>query len=250
MAITDASYIGKGRIFLQPYGGASAGFEIGNCSALTLSAAEDVKELMNFKSSGGGKANTVRRISGVTLAMTLHDINADNLSLAAFGSKTTVTAGTVTNETKAAYVGTLCATDYLIDTSASVTVTGPSSTPAFTEGTHFEKTAAGVLILAAPGGWTSGQNIEIDYTKKAGSVVEALTASAQEYKLVFSGLDEAQSGKPVVVVVHRFKPGPLQNFGLISDDFAGVEITGEVLADATITTAGLSQYFKVAAATR
>ena len=77
------------------------------------------------------------------------------------------------------------------------------------------------------------------------ATIEALTTGAQEFELVFAGLNEAATGKTVTVTVHKAKIGAAQGLGFIGDEFAALEITGEVLIDTSITTPGLSQFFKI-----
>ena len=77
------------------------------------------------------------------------------------------------------------------------------------------------------------------------ATIEALTTGAQTFEMVFEGVNEAATGKTVTVTVHRAKIGAAQGLGFIGDDFGALEITGEVLIDTGITTAGLSQFFKV-----
>ncbi len=72
-----------------------------------------------------------------------------------------------------------------------------------------------------------------------------IVTSAQEYKLVFAGLNEAQSGKQAIVTVHRFKPGAAQNISYLGDDYAALDLPGEALSDSLITGAGLSKFYKV-----
>lgn len=82
----------------------------------------------------------------------------------------------------------------------------------------------------------------VDGTK---ATIEALTTGAQTFKLVFEGVNEAATGKKVDVTVHRAKIGAAQGLGFIGDEFAALEITGEVLIDTSIVGTGLSQFFKV-----
>lgn len=77
------------------------------------------------------------------------------------------------------------------------------------------------------------------------ATIEALTTGAQTFEMIFSGVNEANTGKTVTVTVHRAKIGAAQGLGFIGDDFAALEITGEVLIDTSIVTPGLSQFFKV-----
>lgn len=77
------------------------------------------------------------------------------------------------------------------------------------------------------------------------ATIEALTTGAKEFKLVFAGVNEAATGRTVTVTIHRLKIGAAQGLDFIGDDFAAMEVTGEVLLDSSITDPGLSQFFKV-----
>ncbi len=77
------------------------------------------------------------------------------------------------------------------------------------------------------------------------ATIEALTTGAQTFQMVFAGVNEAATGKTVTVTVHRAKIGAAQGLGFIGDEFAALEITGEVLIDTSIVGAGLSQFFKI-----
>ena len=246
--IADASYIGKGEIFLGPYAGGAAMVSIGNCSELTFSHATEKKELLDYTSAGGGKANSIERITGVTTSIKAHDINAKNLSLGAFGSTSAVTAAPVTAEEHAAYKGGLVPFTYVPDLSIAPVITNTAGTTTYAAGTDYVLTGAGIYVLA--GGTITdaiagADNLKVSYTKKAVSVVEALVASAQEFKLIFVGLNEAQSGKQAIVSTHRFKPGAAQNVSYLGDDYASLDLPGEALSDSLITGAGLSKFYKV-----
>ena len=242
--MADLSYIGKGKVYLGPYGGGGALVSVGNCSRLELSIDEEKKELLDFTSAGGGKANVVSRITGVTVGMTLHDISGDNLAKALRGTSTAVASASVVDESHTAYIGGLVAFNSLPDPSQPVVVTDSSGATTYTEGTDYVRTRTGIEILSG-GSITDGQTILVDYTKAAASVVEALVNAGAEFVLVFDGLNEAQSGKAVSVRVHRLKFSPAQGLGFIGDEFAGLEISGEALKDESITTPGLSQYVQI-----
>ena len=77
------------------------------------------------------------------------------------------------------------------------------------------------------------------------ATIEALTTGAQTFKMVFAGVNEVNTGQTVTVTAHRVKIGAAQGLGFIGDDFGALEITGEVLIDTSIVTAGLSQFFKI-----
>jgi|SRR5690554_822125 len=77
------------------------------------------------------------------------------------------------------------------------------------------------------------------------ATIEALTTGAKEFKMEFAGVNEAATGRTVNITIHRLKIGAAQGLNFIGDEFAAMEITGEVLLDTSITTPGLSQFFKV-----
>jgi hypothetical protein len=113
-----------------------------------------------------------------------------------------------------------------------VTSTGGSPTT-FTAGTDYELRDGGIFIPTGST-MTNGQNILVDYTGLGFDTVQALTQSAQEYEMLFEGLNEARSGKPVVVQAFRVKLGAAQNLSLIGEEFAALDKTGS-----------LSKYFTV-----
>lgn len=109
--------------------------------------------------------------------------------------------------------------------------------------TDYTVKAAGI-VLASTASFTDGQVLQIDYTKSAAKRVEALLNSAKEYEVVFAGLNDARSGKPVNVRIHRLKLGAVQNLALIGEDYFAGEMSGKVLKDSTKNGTSVSQYFK------
>jgi phage tail protein X len=245
--IANASYIGKGEIFMGPYAGGAAMVSIGNCSELTFSHATEKKDQLDYTSAGGGKANSLERITGVTMTIKAHDVNAQNLAIGALGSVSAVVSAVVTAEAGIAYKGGLVPLAFVPDMTVAPVVTNTAASTTYVAGTDYILTGAGIYVLTSgsiPDAVASAANIKTTYTKKAVSVVEAMVASAQEYKLIFAGLNEANSGKQVIVRVHRFKPGAAQNIAYIGDDYAALDLPGEALSDSLITGAGLSKFYK------
>lgn len=238
--MADKSYVGKGVVYLENDN--EQLIDVGNCTAFAYSAEEEKIELKQFRTAGGGNQNSITRTDAVTLAMSVSDFSGENLSLGLFGDVTADSSGSVTDEAQTTpddvSVDFLLPTDKVIDTDQSVTVTG------YTEGTDFDKTAAGIIVYAA-GSIPATTALAISYTSKATSRVEAFVNAAQDRKLVLDGLNEAQNGSPVRITIHRVKFGPAQDTAFIGDEFGSIDLNGEALLDTTITGSNLSQYLKV-----
>jgi hypothetical protein len=236
----DYSYIGSGKIYLKEVGASAGLVEIGNCSALNFAVQEEVKEQRDYTSSGGGVLNEVRRITGVEVAITLAELSPTNLSRALYGTTTAVAAGNVTAEAVTAYNGAIARLAHANPT--AVVVQDVTDITTYVDGTDYEVRPGGIYVIDG-GAITDGDVLHVDYDYGAEDVVQALASSAKEYELLFEGLNEARSGKAVLVDAWRVKFGAAQNLSLIGDDFASLELTGKVLKDST-KIGGISQFFK------
>lgn len=242
---TDYSYIGSGRIIARKRGSAAPFVELGNCSALTLGVTTEEKVLRDFRSPGGGTYNKVDRITDVTLGVTAHDLSPANLARALYGTTEAVAGGTVAAESVVAYKGGYCMVEG--NPSAITSVKSPDDVTTYTDGSDYVFQHGALFIPAdstipAPAD-ADTPNIKVAYTDKPGDLVQALVQAAEELELVFLGLNEADSGSAVTVRVWRGKFGAAQSIGLIGDDYAGLEMSGSVLADAS-KTGTTSQYFQ------
>lgn len=239
---TDKSYIGKGKVHLD-------GRFLGNVSVLDFTINEENIELTDYTSAGGGNYNSVRRIDSVEMSMTAHDLSAENLAVALFGSTSSVTSSAIVDEsiTAGAVLDTLIRPAEVIDTAVSPVVTSDPAGTTYVEDTDYIVSAAGITPIVG-GGISASDPLLIDYTSKANDVVQALTTSAQEFELIFDGLNEAQSGTPVIITVYRAKFGGAQGLSMIGDEFAEIALTGDVLKDTTIIASNLSQYMKIESA--
>lgn len=245
--IADASFIGKGEAFLQPYDGLSAAVSMGNCSEITIGQSQEEKSVQDYTNAGGGKANSISRNTAIPINIKAYDRNAHNMALAALGTRSSIAAGAVANEAHAAYKGSLVAFDFIPDTTLSIVVTNVAGSTTYVEGTDYVVNGAGIYVTAGssiPDAIAGAVNLHVDYTKLASSRVQALTQSAQEYKLIVVGLNEAQSGKPAIVTVHRYKPGGAASIALIGDDYDPLDIPGEALSDSAIVAIGASKFWK------
>lgn len=173
---------------------------------------------------------------------TVYTLNAYVLPAAPNGFVYKATTAGTSGAAPPAYPTTLGGT--VVDGTVTWTNVGRGT---LTLNTDYEATAGGVRILTGALSFvTDGEPMIADYTPYAANVVQALTQSGQEYEMVFEGLNEARSGKPVIVSIYRGKLGAATSLPFIGEDFGALEMTGKVLKDTTKTGAGVSQYFTVA----
>jgi hypothetical protein len=239
MTMVDYSYIGSGKIYLSNLALTTGLLEVGNCSKLSFTTDEEIKELQDYQSPGGGVINEVRRIKGCGISMEVHQLDAANLARALYGTTSAVSGSTVTGEEVVARDDALIRLAKPNPT--SVTVKGDGGTPTYVAGTDYEVRPGGLYILSA-GSIAPASTIEVDYTYGGYNLVQALAAAAGEYLLFFEGLNEARSGKPVLIDAWRVRFGAAKEVSLIGDDYAVLSVEGKVLKDTT-KVGGISQYF-------
>ena len=238
----DYSYYGVGRVFVRIRGAAAPRLHIGNVSALDLAVSEDVKKQEDYTTQGGGNVAEVRRITGVELAMTLLDLDKTNLARAFYGTATTVSSGSVVDESHTAYVGGFIPTNKVMDLGSTITVKEGATT--LTAGTDYEVSSGGITVLSG-GALSNGDTALISYTSLEHDVVEALTSESNEYEIYFEGLNEAKEGRVVNLAVHRAKLGAGDMLNLIKNDFSSINIKGSLLRDNSKTGTTTSKFFKV-----
>lgn len=231
----DYSWIGKGKVFMGEWG-SGALYPVGNASELSVSAEEETKTQIDFTSPGGGSRNSISRITRINGSLKVYDLSPTHLARAVRGSIDTQAATPVANETVTAYSGALAEFAKTPDLSQTITVVG------YVLGTDYVLNAAGIEILET-GSIVDDTDLDVSYTPVASSIVQALTETAKEYRLVFAGVNEARSGKAGILRVHRCTMSPVEGMSLIADDFAELSTTVELINDPTKIGAGVSPYF-------
>lgn len=245
MAVTTRPYIGKGRVYMREAGAAEALAEVGNVSALSISAEDNEISLSDYTQGGGGNYASIRRIDSITCSITLHDLILKNLALVTRGTGSEEVAATANLITATAYIGGFIPvgpspTNVTVEDAGGVGTT-------YVDGVDYEVRTGGVFILDG-GTITDGTSVDITSDIGAREVIEAMTQSGKTYELYFDGLNEAESGKSVVLHAFRFQPGIGNELPMIGDEFAEMSLDGELLIDTTKTGTGVSQYYQVAAA--
>lgn len=240
----NRSFIGKGSIYAAEIGGTGGLITLGNCSELNVAVNEDKKEQQDYQNAGGGVTNTVSRISSVTASVTALSLSPKNVALALRGLVNAHTGATQTDEQHVGYAGAFIALDHILDPSETVTVTSDDAGTTYVEGTDYAIGTGGLKLLDTAT-FTDGDTLKVTYTSVDSYDIEGLTAAGKEYQIVFDGLNEADSGKSVLVTMHRVKFNPTQALSLISDDFGTLPMTFDIIKDESVTGTGESQFFKM-----
>ncbi len=239
------TYMGKGTIYRRKRGVANAPLvPMGNCSKLSFAIAQNEISEQDYENPGGGKRNSIKRITGVTGAITTKNHDPMILALGLRGTVTNNASTTaITGEAHAdVALGSLVVFKRFPNPAQPIVVKKGATT---IDAANYEVKRVGVFIKADAAGVVAGDDITVDYTPLAESGVEALTVTSEEFYMLFDGLNEADSGKPVAVEGRRIDFSPMAGMELISDEFGNVELAFEVLSDDSIQGADESKYFNV-----
>lgn len=242
---TEYSYVGKGHVFLQRRNIAGAKMvPIGNCLSLQYGVAEDKKELQDFTSAGGGVLDTLSTIKSVTAKMKVSNLSAANIAIALRGGVASQAGAAVADEAHADIaLGSLVELARLPDLGATITVKKGATVVA--SAGNWQAVTAGIWIAPDAVGLTAGDDITVTYAALADDTVQALVEANAEYTMLFSGLNEARSGRPVVVKTLRVKFSPTKALDLIGDKFGELDFEVDALSDPTVVGTGLSKFMTV-----
>ena len=235
-------YLGVGKLFAKLAGTATGLLDIGDVSKLDIAIKEDKKKQMDSGKLGGGVRAVVSRITEATLSMTLNDLNKTNMARAVFGSEAAVAGATVPDEVITAYKSAICPLVHINPT--AVTVTSADGLTTYAANTDYQVRPGGIYITPT-GAIADGVSLKVDYTFADYNKVEAMTTGAIILELYFEGLNEANSGNPVIVNIYRAQLSPTKALSLLGDKFADLTVEAELLIDTSKVAVGVSQYFKV-----
>ncbi len=227
-----------GQVYARPYGSAAARAPVGNVLSLELTHNEEVKKQPDMTRLGGGTYAQVRRINGVSLKLQLADWNPVNFTRAVFGIAAVVAGAAVVDEPAVAYKGGLIR----LDKPQPSLVTVKKAAVAV-DAADYEVRPEGIFIPETSS-LVDADAITISYTHPEHVNIEALTSAAPELELTFGGLNEGDSGKPVIVDIWRLGAGIAKTLALLASDFGKLEVEGEVLVDPTKAGVGISRFYR------
>lgn len=265
-------YTGQGRLHaaVRNTDGTPQGFlPLFNVPALEISV--EITKAEHKESMSGQRAIdlTVIQEKKGTFTMTLESMNMENLAMAFWGENATQTGAA---QTDVVVVARVHADNYdyrvpVIDSSGknyvglSTVVVGDDTTPTTTYEFGLTETAAGskngyidatngTLVIfntaqqtanGAAVNITDGQDLYLDFTDTTAYVTHAFTETSMERWIRFEGLNTVDDES---VIINMFKASldPLQNYALINEDVAGLEISGSLLYDSLQP--GTSKFFE------
>ncbi|QSI33393.1 hypothetical protein GNX71_29025 [Variovorax sp. RKNM96] len=229
-----------GQVYAGVYGVPGPLAPIGNVLDVTVTHDETVLKQQDFTRLGGGTHAQIRRVASANVAINMADLNLVNFARAVLGTAAEVEGADVVDEQHKAFKGGLIRLKHL-DPSAVVFKKAAATIPA---AGNYEVRKEGIYIL--PGTTlTDADDVLISYTGKTTATIEALTAANPELVIAFGGLNEADSGKPVVVDLYRVGQGVAKTLALLSGNFMGLAVEGELLMDPTKSGTGISRYYRV-----
>ena len=236
------AYLGVGKIYLEDLDDPKGLIFIGNCSSLTYEATPQEIEEQDYTTPGGGLDSSVQRIQALNINYNARHFNKANMGRAIYGAATEVAAGTVTGEAHTAHPGAMI---LLANPGATgVVVKNQAGTTTYVENTDYSINAAGFPEVIAGGAITASTAVQVDYAYAKHVTIQALVKSGKRFKMVFIGLNEARSGKPVVIEVFKVNHSPA-SLSFIGDEFQGMEFTAKAEKDGTKVGDGVSQYMKI-----
>ncbi|MEG0920668.1 MAG: hypothetical protein RSD57_14530 [Comamonas sp.] len=234
-----------GQVYARPYGSAIAPIPIGNVLELSLEHEEDVQTQEDLTQQGGGVHAEVRRVKAIKTKMKIADINVVNLARAVMGTAEAVSGGTVTDEPLVVTLGGLLRLKHLAPTALTLKKgADASSATAFTTAADYEVRPEGVFVYPGAAELQEGDKLWVSYTYGEYAVIEALTAKAAELELTFGGLNEADSGNPVLVEIFRASQGVTKALALLGKGFGALDVEGSVMQDPSRTGQGISKYYR------
>jgi len=230
MPDTNRSYWGVGKVHVRAAGTTGAWRHVGNCSLLTLQHELDIKRQPDYTRLGGGTAFRAERIQQVNAQMTWLSFSPENMALATAGSQTAVTAGTATAEVVKGHKGALVRLAF--PPLAITTVTDSAATTTYVAGTDYEKSPGGLSIPDAST-IVNAADLKVTYTYAAHTRIEGAMAPSSLLECVFEGLNEADSGKQVIVDLWKASFPAAEQIALIGDDPGDLTFAAELLKDAS-----------------
>lgn len=229
-----------GKFYVAPFSAGGLLEPIGNVLEASTEQTEEVEKQPDMTVLGGGTHAEIRRVTGVKFKAKLADLNIVNYARALLGTVSPEDAGTVTDVPGVVRRGALIPLPHINITNLVV----KKGTDVIAAVGNFDLLPEGIWVRADAVGLTDADAITYSYSYADQVVIEALTAKAPELRIRFAGLNEADSGRPVVMDMWRVSQGVTKQLSIVKKGFGSLDIEGELLQDPSKVGIGISRYMR------
>ncbi len=235
-----AFFSGQGEVSVAPItydtnGVASTGAfrKVGNVPDFKPKFDVSKKEKKESMSSQRLTVKTIISENKSSFDATLDDWSKENLALATMGTATTTAAGAVTGEV--APLGLIVGDIWALKRQkvSALIIKDSAATPVTVTNTKYRLVDAdfGTIEILDVGTYT--QPFTASYSAGEVDSVSFFTAPIAEVALRFEGKNTADGNRKCLVELYRVALDPTKELGLISDDFEGIKMSGNLLVDIT-----------------
>lgn len=235
MATSVETFKGDGQVHLTD--SSNAAILVPGMQAFSFSAEENEISLQNRDDGSGGKLDSIRELTAVTLTMEFAAHNAEILARALRGSTTNSGETAITAEVHEAYLNAFVPFRYQPDMEVGVTVkadSGESSEVTLQEGVDYEMSTNnnGIIIIdnteLTDTGLVNPNKVYFEYTPVDSDEIIGYQGSAPLVMVQVDGWNKAK-GRPYYFEAERARLGVVQNTSLITGEFNVISVTGEIL---------------------
>lgn len=230
-----ALFSGQGPVFTADRDGSGNPVNFawtGNAPEATISLSAD--ELTHKESYTGNRTTDARIITelSASISITTDDFKEANFSLASFGTAAAISGSSITGEAVLSTIPVV-GERYALKATGRVSAVTLKGNAVTISNTLYTIDASGVIVFSDITGIAAP--ITADYTVAASRQVGILKTAPPEKHVRIDGFNTARSvsGDFERVVAEAFKTrfNPLENLGLINDEFGTMVLTGSVLVD-------------------
>jgi hypothetical protein len=247
--MSSRGFLGAGDLFVRTYNPTTAAFDQWTgpfeASKFEIKPNSDLKEMVSRgRSTYGQVIESVPLPKPADLSVTFSEVNKDSISMALFGTASTLAqgSGTVTDEVVVAAQGKWVKLAFGNIATAGFVVSHTSGTPNYVLNTDYEVNyRLGMLRILAGGAIADAASLKVDYTYNAiaGTKVAGGTQTQVRAQFKLDGVNFADQ-LPVIVDVWEAVLTPDSAFDFLQNDFAEIALKGRLK-----TPAGKAEPFTV-----
>lgn len=231
------AFIGNGKVYLTPVKNGVEGkpFWVGVASAASFShTVEDEKTLKEFHS---GKSQDWDKYDGdkkTKFSMTLDERREEAMKAALQATETTVSTGTATDEEHAfTAVGDIIFLKHQNVTEITVFTDSTTTTALdLVEGVDYtiDKKYGTIELLENK---TLTSPLKITYSYGTATKLKPMTSDVDFYRVRINGLNKVGQKDKQVIQAFQAKFSPADEYALIGDDFASMDLEADLMYDET-----------------